>query len=345
MRVLGIETSCDDTAVAIVQDDRKILAQHIVSQHDQHAQHGGIVPSIAARAHEQHLSMAIQHVLQSAHLTLNHVDAIAVTAGPGLIGGLLVGVMMAKSLALAWSKPLYPIHHLWGHALSPRLMHANLSFPFLVLLVSGGHCQSVLVKNVNDAHILGYTRDDAPGECFDKIARLLHLGYPGGPDVEKHAARGVRGRFKLTVPLQSKDTCDFSFSGLKTAVRQLVQDHHIIQNEQDVCDLCADVQHVIGLTFIQGIKRALRRIHAQYHVKISTVVMAGGVAANQSLRHMLRQSLSADLELIVPDPKLCTDNAAMIAWAAIEGIRSNSMQSTLNFHARSRWEMAPFAMN
>ena len=318
--ILGIESSCDDTAAAVVQSDRKILSSVVVDQADLHAAFGGVVPEIAARAHTEKLDTAIIKALSDAKMTLAEIDAIAVTAGPGLIGGVISGVMMARGLALGSGKPLIGVNHLAGHALTPRLTD-NLSFPYLMLLVSGGHCQFVIVHGPDTFTRLGGTIDDAPGEAFDKVARLLGLPQPGGPAVEKEALSGHADRFALPRPLLNRPGCDMSFSGLKTAVlreRDRCVSAHKGLTRQDRADICAGFQAAVADVLAEKSRRALVEYLALEPPKPAFAV-AGGVAANTQIRSAL-QSVSAAINVTFTAPPLalCTDNAAMIAWAGLE---------------------------
>src|SRR4051812_41495002 len=325
MRVLGIETSCDETAVAIVEAPAgtapganlpkgRILANGIYSQLIEHRRFGGVVPEIAARAHLERLDGLVTDALAEAGLGLADLDGIAATGGPGLIGGVLVGVMTAKALAFAHDKPFLAINHLEGHALSARLTE-DLDFPYLLLLVSGGHCQLLTVRGPGDFTRLGTTIDDAVGECFDKTAKLLGLGFPGGPAVERLAKDGDAQRFTLPRPMWRKPGCDFSFSGLKTAVRQAVE--KLDPDDQRArADLCASFQRTVGDVLADRCANALRAAPSP------TLVVAGGVAAHLYLRGRLEDiARQHGARLVAPPGKLCTHNRAMIAWAGIERLR------------------------
>ncbi len=329
--VLGIESSCDETAAALVTDGRVILAQRIASQDEAHRPYGGVVPEITARAHAERLTPLIEATLADAGMTLADVDAIAATAGPGLIGGVMVGLVTAKALAMAGDKPLIAINHLEGHALSPRLADESLGFPYLLLLVSGGHCQLLLVEGVGRYRRLGTTIDDALGEAFDKTAKLLGLGYPGGPAVERLAREGNAKRVPLPRPLLGSAEPHFSFAGLKSAVmRAKVSGHH------DDADIAAAFQQAAIDCLIDRSRRAL-----QSAGPVSALVMAGGVAANQAIRSAL-EALAAEhgLPFVAPPLGLCTDNAAMIAWAGIERL---GQSDPLGTPARPRWPLDPTA--
>jgi N6-L-threonylcarbamoyladenine synthase len=333
MRVLGIETSCDETAVAIVEAPAgraprgHILANIVYSQLAEHRRFGGVVPEIAARAHLERIDGLVGDALAEARLDLADLDGIAATGGPGLIGGVMVGVMTAKALAFAHDKPFLAINHLEGHALSVRLTE-DVDFPYLLLLVSGGHCQLLVVRGPGDFTRLGTTIDDAVGECFDKTAKLLGLGFPGGPAVEKAARGGNPQSVALPRPMWRKPGCDFSFSGLKTAVRQAVEKLPS-GDAQAVADLCASFQRTVGDVLVDRCANALALAPS------ATLVVAGGVAANAYLRGRL-ETLPA--RLVAPPARLCTDNGAMIAWAGVERLRLG-LVDTLDFRPRPRWPL------
>ena len=341
MRVLGIETSCDETAVAIVEAPAKggpvgrILANVVYSQLTEHRRFGGVVPEIAARAHLERIDGLVADALAEARLGLADLDGIAATGGPGLIGGVLVGVMTAKALAFAHDKPFLAINHLEGHALSARLTE-DVDFPYLLLLVSGGHCQLLTVRGPGEFARLGTTIDDAVGECFDKTAKLLGLGFPGGPAVEAAAKGGDPQRFALPRPMWRKPGCDFSFSGLKTAVRQTVEKLPT-QDAQAVADLCASFQRTVGDVLADRCANALALAPS------TTLVVAGGVAANVYLRGRLETlAASHGARLVAPPIRFCTDNGAMIAWAGIERLRLGKTDA-LDFRPRPRWPLDPSA--
>lgn len=336
MIVLGIETSCDETSVALVKDDKTILGHIVASQIDDHQKYGGVVPEIAARAHLQTLPNIIQQLLINTNLTLNDVDAIAATGGPGLIGGVSVGLMAGKAMAAALEKPFIAINHLEGHALTARLSD-EVSFPFLLLLVSGGHCQLLLAENVGKYIELGSTLDDAVGECFDKIAKMLNLPYPGGPNVENMAKNGNLLSYKLPSPMVGKDNCNFSFSGLKTSVKNLIQSLGGIEKliPQDISNICASFQ----LAVCNSLKDRLVKAIALYP-NVKNFVVAGGVAANQMVRLVLLDLCKKNnLMFFAPPLNLCTDNGAMIAWAGIERYQLG-MTDNLDFKPRPRWPIS-----
>jgi len=338
--VLGIETSCDETAAAVVAADGTILSHTLASQADVHAAYGGVVPEIAARAHVDKLDHLIAQALGEASLPLAGVDAVAATAGPGLIGGVMVGLVTAKALALGADKPLIAVNHLEGHALSPRLA-ADLDFPYLLLLVSGGHCQLLVVEGVGRYRRLGSTIDDAAGEAFDKTAKLLGLGYPGGPAIEARAAKGDPARFKLPRPLIGQPNCNFSFSGLKTAVLRAVERLEAERgavSERDIADLAAGLEAAIGDCLIDRSTRAIAGAW-ECGTPPASLVVAGGVAANRALRRRLH-TLAGDngMAFVAPPLWLCTDNAAMIAWAGLERFRLGE-RDPLDVPARPRWPL------
>ena len=343
LTVLGLESSCDDTAAAVLRG-RTILSSVVADQTALHAAFGGVVPEIAARAHAEKLDLCVEQALQKAELSLFEIDAIAVTAGPGLIGGVLSGVMMAKGLSAATGKPLIGVNHLAGHALTPRLTD-GMDYPYLILLVSGGHCQFLRVDGPTSFLRLGSTIDDAPGEAFDKTARLLGLPQPGGPSVERHAHAGDEARFAFPRPLLDRPGCDLSFSGLKTALLrqrdQLVADQGGL-HPQDVNDLCAGFQAAIRDVLVEKSRRALLASEG-----ITGFAVAGGVAANTPLRLAL-EALAADHghRFVAPPLALCTDNAAMIAFAGSEKFAAEGADD-LTLTARPRWPLdqaAPAAL-
>lgn len=340
MRVLGIETTCDETAAAIVErkadGTAEILSNEIMSQIRQHAAYGGVVPEIAARAHVDVLDRLILRAVEKAGMTIKQVDGIAAAAGPGLIGGVIVGLTAGKALALALHKPFVAVNHLEAHALTPRLTD-NVPFPYLLLLVSGGHTQLVAVKGVGDYLRLGATLDDAVGEAFDKIAKMLGLPYPGGPLVERHAAEGDPERFAFPRPMLGRPRPDFSLSGLKTAVRLAADDIKPL-TATDVNDLCASFQAAVVDTIIDRIRVATRLFREKVG-PCEAVVAAGGVASNDAIRRaMARFCGEAGLRLVIPPPRLCTDNGAMIAWAGLERL-ALGLTDDMTFAARPRWPL------
>jgi N6-L-threonylcarbamoyladenine synthase len=340
LTLLGIESSCDDTAAAVVRlgpGGPEILSSRVLGQATLHAAFGGVVPEIAARAHAERLDGVVEEALASAGVSLDQIDGIAVTAGPGLIGGVLSGVMLARGLAAARRLPLVPVNHLAGHALTPRLTD-GIAFPYLMLLVSGGHCQFLLVQGVDRFVRLGGTIDDAPGEAFDKTAKLLGLPQPGGPSVEAEAALGDPTRFRFPRPLLDREGCDMSFSGLKTALLRardaLVEEKGGI-TVQDRRDLCAGFQAAVAEVLAKKTSRAIDMAGG----RPTALAVAGGVAANKAIRAMLETvSARAGVPFVAPPLPLCTDNAAMIAWAGIERLRAG-LSPTTEFVARPRWPL------
>jgi tRNA N6-adenosine threonylcarbamoyltransferase len=316
--VLGIETSCDETAAAVVRGRApgpgSILSNVIFSQLDAHRPYGGVVPEIAARAHVERLDGIVEEALGQADMTLADLDAIAATSGPGLIGGVMVGLTTAKALALASNKPLVAINHLEAHALTARLTD-GAAFPFLLLLISGGHCQLLGVAGVGQFRLYGTTMDDAVGEAFDKTAKLLGLPYPGGPSVEKAALHGDSRRYALPRPMRGRDGADFSFSGLKTAVRQVVQ-----AGDVHAADLAASFQAAVLDILADRARAAMVMFRGDFpHAANADFVVAGGVASNHAIRAALTELATREgFQTKIPPPGLCTDNAAMIAWAGVE---------------------------
>jgi N6-L-threonylcarbamoyladenine synthase len=361
--VLGIESSCDETAAALVTDDRVILAQRIASQDEAHRPYGGVVPEIAARAHVERLTPIIAETMAEAGMTLADVDAIAATAGPGLIGGVMVGLVTAKALAMASQKPLISINHLEGHALSPRLADPTLAFPYLLLLVSGGHCQLLVVAGIGQYRRLATTIDDALGEAFDKSAKILGLGYPGGPALERLAREGNARAVPLPRPLMGSAEPHFSFAGLKSAVMRAKQGAGNVGGSPSTssgravvgigpkqksaqpelvegparytdADIAAAFQQAAIDCVIDRTTRALGQAGA-----ITALVVAGGVAANLAVRRALEALAAAHgLRFVAPPLALCTDNAAMIAWAGIERLRLGQ-SDPLDFAPRPRWPL------
>ena len=337
MLVLGIESSCDETAVALVRGDRTIVAQSIASQDEAHRPFGGVVPELAARAHVERLTPMVADVLAEAGIGLADVDAVAATAGPGLIGGVMVGLVTGKALAWAASKPLIAVNHLEGHALSPRLADASLAFPYLLLLVSGGHCQLLGVEGVGRYRRLATTIDDAIGEAFDKTAKILGLGFPGGPAVERAAAHGKARRFALPRPLLGSAEPHFSFAGLKSAVLRQWQALPAKDNA-DRDDLAAGFQAAATDCLVDRTGQAMAAFP-----QATALVVAGGVASNLAVRGALATlATSRGLAFVAPPLWLCTDNAAMIAWAGCERLALGLVDG-LDAPARPRWPLDPGA--
>jgi len=345
MRVLGIETTCDETAVSVVESDRdgegRILSNEILSQIKAHQAYGGVVPEIAARAHVEVIDILVGQALKTAGLKLSDMDGIAAAAGPGLIGGVMVGLTTGKALALVAQKPFLAVNHLEAHALSPRLTD-GVTFPFLLLLASGGHSQLLFVRGVGDYVRLGTTIDDAIGEAFDKVAKMLGLPYPGGPEVEKRALEGNPEQFAFPRPMHGRKEPNFSLSGLKTAVR--IEAENIAPlTDTDINNLCASFQAAIVDVVADRTKMALRVARAEYS-EPSAIVVAGGVAANLAMRQSLQRLATANgLPMVAPPLALCTDNGAMIAWAGIERLRLGLVDG-LDTPPRARWPLEAKAL-
>lgn len=341
---LGIESSCDDTAAAVVRlsdvPARRILSSVVSGQADLHAPFGGVVPELAARAHAERVDLCIEQALAAAGVTMAQIDAIAVTAGPGLIGGVLSGVMCAKGLAAATGLPLVGVNHLAGHALTPRLTD-DLPYPYLMLLVSGGHCQFLIVRGSDDFTRIGGSIDDAPGEAFDKVAKILGLPQPGGPEVQREAAQGNPRRFSLPRPLLDRPGCDMSFSGLKTAVlreRDKVVAEKGGLTRADRADLCAGFQAAVADVLAEKTRRAIA-LYLDEAPDRPALAVAGGVAANTAIRAALETVCSdRGIRFLAPPLPLCTDNAAMIAWAGIERF-SAGQRDGMDLSARPRWPL------
>ena len=340
MIVLGIETTCDETAAALVErfeDGRgRILSNVVLSQVSEHAAFGGVVPEIAARAHVETLDLIIGKAMRQANQTYDSIDGVAAAAGPGLIGGVIVGLTTAKAIALVKEKPLVAVNHLEAHALTARLTDAT-PFPYCLFLASGGHTQIVAVRGVGDYVRLGTTMDDAIGEAFDKTAKVLGLGYPGGPQVEKEADRGNATRFGLPRPMRGRNDANFSLSGLKTALR-LEAEKIAPLSKQDVADLCASFQQAIVEVVLDRLRTGLRMFRTKFGAP-TALVAAGGVAANQAIRKVLhRLAFEVGTVLVAPPLELCTDNGAMIAWAGAERL-AIGLADPLEFAPRARWPL------
>lgn len=330
MIILGFETSCDETAAALVNTSTKtILAEKVYSQYNEHREYGGVVPEIASRAHLERLPILVDALFKNAGITLKDVDAIAATTGPGLVGALLMGATYAKTLALAINKPFLPINHLAGHALSPLLTEERLNFPYLLLQISGGHCQFEWVESPTCSQTLGATIDDAVGECFDKVGKMLGLEHPYGPALERLAEEGNDTAFSLPIP-QTPKPGDFSFSGLKTHMRKLISKH------DNYANLAASFQHTVATYLAQQTEKMIKQQTAH------AVVIAGGVAGNKTIRGHLRKVCEASgATLYAPPLKYCTDNATMIAWAAgLIYAKENWPQNSMNSLVRPRWPLA-----
>ena len=349
MIVLGIESSCDETAAALVRLTHNepgvkgvVLAEEVLSQLEEHRPFGGIVPEVAARSHLDHLDTLIARVMSDAKIAYSDLAGVAATGGPGLIGGVLVGIMTAKAIAAVADVPFLAINHLEGHALSARL-NEDTPFPYLLLLVSGGHCQLLIVEGVNTYSRLGTTIDDAIGEAFDKTAKLLGLPYPGGPALEQAALNGRADQFDLPRPMKGRPGCNFSFSGLKTAVRHTIEGlPEKDLSDQQVADVSASFQAAAGDVLVDRTTHAIETFRERYP-QGDTLVVAGGVAANTHISERLAGlTQSVGMRLVAPPQKLCTDNATMIAWAGIERLREGLIDS-LDFAPRPRWPLDPDA--
>lgn len=333
MLVLGIESSCDDTGISIMSDKKEILSNIVFSQIKDHAPYRGVVPEIASRSHMKALDLCLKEALKEAKVNLEDIDAIAATGGPGLIGGVIVGTMFGKSLAYGLGKSYIAVNHLEGHLLSPRIT-SDLEFPYLMLLVSGGHCQFVAALDFGQYKILGSTLDDAVGEAFDKTGKMLGLDYPAGPMIEKLALEGDPKRFQLPKPLWNQPNCNFSFSGLKTAMRDLISKCDV---DKDINDICASFQYVVGEILVE---RSSKAIKAFREVSDSqNFAIAGGVAANKYLGTKMKNYLESEgFNLHIPPMNLCTDNGAMIAWAGLERAQ-RGFKSSQNFAPKAVWNL------
>jgi len=345
MIVLGIETSCDETAAAVVDDQRRVRSNIVLSQIEDHRPYGGVVPEIAARAHVEHIDGLIRDAMEVAGLKFSDLDGVAATAGPGLIGGVMVGLVTGKAISAAIAKPLLAINHLEGHALTARLTD-DIAFPYLLLLVSGGHCQLLLIEGLGNYSRLGTTIDDAVGEAFDKAGKMLGLPFPGGPAIQVAAENGDDEAIRLPRPMVGREGCDFSFSGLKTALRRILE----VDASLAVGDVAASFQKTVGDVIVDRTYNAVAMARRKYP-DLDRLVIAGGVAANKHLRQRL-DKLCGDvgLQLVAPPPALCTDNGAMIAWAGVERLRAG-LTDPLDVPARARWPLdahakpMPFAGN
>ncbi len=336
---LGIESSCDDTGVAVVTSDRKILSNIVISQNKEHEAFNGVVPEIAARSHMQNLEAACMEALAKANISWQDIDVIAATSGPGLIGGVIVGCMFGKTLSSTLQKPFVAVNHLEGHALTARLTN-NVEYPYLLLLASGGHCQFVSVEALGKYSILGQTLDDAVGEAFDKVGKMLGFGFPGGPEIERRAKFGDSNKYKLPKTLVNRKDCDMSFSGLKTAVRLLVESFDELTDEIKN-DIAASFQSVVADILSNKLEQAIIAYEKQFvELRNKAIVIAGGVAANQFLRTALTKTAERfGYSFTAPPMNLCTDNAAMIAFVGLERLEQN-LVDTLNFIPKARWSLS-----
>ena len=338
--ILGIETSCDETAVSLIQDDEsgvpKILSNIISSQFDIHKEFGGVVPELAARSHVEKIDIIAKKAIRESGVSIDKVSAIAATMGPGLIVCLTVGLNFGKAMAYSLNLPFIGVNHLEGHALSPKL-HSKIEYPYLLLLISGGHTQFLIVKDVNQYEQLGTTIDDALGEAFDKTAKMLDFGYPGGPEVEKFSKLGDKNFYKLPEPIINKSGCNLSFAGLKTAV--LREAKKIKKNEKLRFNLAASFQNTINKILYKKTKVAIKMFNEKIKNEEVKLIVAGGVAANKSIReNLLRLSNEMNFKIFYPDLKFCGDNAAMIAWAGIKRFKKK-MIDNFNISAKSRWPL------
>lgn len=348
LHILGIETSCDETSASVVRGDGEILSNLVISQLEEHRAFGGVVPEIAARAHLDHLDKLIKGAMLDAKLEFSKLNGVAATSGPGLIGGVMVGMVAGKAIACANTIPFLGINHLEGHALTPRLTD-QISFPYLLLLISGGHTQILVVEDVGQYKRWGTTLDDAAGECFDKSAKMMGLPYPGGPHLQKIAEtcenhQKAIDRFPLPSPMKGKKNCDFSFSGLKTAVRNHIEKlpEGDLQHK-DIADLAYAFQRQIALVLEDRCKKAITRFLEEYETGTPTLVVSGGVAANVAIREKLEDVCTThNIRFYAPPLNLCQDNAAMIAWAGVERLQKN-LTDPLDFKARPRWPLDPTA--
>jgi N6-L-threonylcarbamoyladenine synthase len=345
MIMLGIESSCDETGIGIVTDTREILANRLITQLDEHKLYGGVVPEIAARAHLGHIDTLLDAAMKDAGISYSDLDGVAATCGPGLIGGVMIGMMTGKAIAASQNLPFIAVNHLEAHALTPR-MTDDIEFPFLLLLISGMNTQILLVKGVGDYTCLGQTIDDAIGECFDKTGRLLELGYPGGPHIQKLAlqcqdVQAARKKYQLPVPLRGRKTMDFSFSGLKTAMRTHIQN----DSELDKVALCASFQATVIEILNTRLKYAFTVLKEQYASNMpKSLVISGGVAANTPIReHLASLATENGLDFFAPPLHLCSDNGVMIAWTGIERLKCGYIDA-LDVPARPRWPLDPQAV-
>ncbi len=342
MFILGIESSCDDSSSSIIDSNGKILSNVIISQSEEHREYGGVVPEIASRAHLNNVEIAIKKALNESKITLSQIDAIAVTAGPGLIGSLLVGIMYGKALASVLKKPIISVNHLEGHILSPQLSN-QIPFPYLLLLISGGHSQFIATLGLQKYIILGQTLDDALGEAFDKVAKMLGLGFPGGVHIERQASLGNEDRFSFPKPLILTNDCNLSFSGLKTAVRNKIKTLSP-RSEQDIKDISASFQKTVSSILCKKTEIAIK-LFEQLTKKINIPLkekyfaLAGGVASNLYLREKLKSTIKEQkYQFISPQKSLCTDNAAMIAFAGLKRFKLDIIDD-INFLPNARWNI------
>ena len=336
MKIMGIESSCDDTSVAIVDSNRNILANEILSQNNIHKIYKGVVPELAARNHVSHIDIICKNAFEKSNIKIDDIDLIAATAGPGLIGGLLVGLTFAKTLAQVKKIPFVAVNHLEGHALTTRLTD-NTNFPFLLLLISGGHTNFYFVKNINDYKIMGGTLDDALGEAFDKVAKMIGIEFPGGPNLENIARKGNSNSFSFAKPLFDKPDLNFSFSGLKSSVMQITKDIKL-KDELVQANIAASFQKTIAEILCLKLERAIEKIESKVE-SFKNVVISGGVASNTFLRNSLKNVVKdKNKDCYFPPVSLCTDNGAMIAWAGYERYKKGLINN-LDFEAKPRWSL------
>lgn len=330
MLILGIETSCDETSIAVVSDKKKILSNIVYSQIKQHQKYGGVIPEIAARAHLDKIEEVFKSALDEANITIKEISAIAATCGPGLIGGVIIGTSFGKGLACSLDIPFIPINHIMAHAITPRLT-SELSYPYLLLLASGGHTFIAEIFSAKKTNIIGRTIDDSAGECFDKVAKMLSIPYPGGPTIEEYAKKGDKNRFQFPIPLKNKHNSDFSFSGLKTAISNTIKDLGCYLDEQTIYDICASFQETVSEIFINKLNESIKIMDPS----IKSIAFSGGVSANQFITKKIKDfAIEKQLEVFSPPINLCTDNGAMIAWCGIEQFSNNY---ELDFDPKPRW--------
>jgi len=335
VRVLGLESSCDDTCAAVIDSNHNILSNIVITQKQEHEIYKGVVPEIASRSHMNNLEYAIKSALEEANMSISGIDVIAATSGPGLIGGVIVGSMMGKALSSVLGKPFIAVNHLEGHALIPKLTD-DVQYPYLLLLASGGHCQFVAVECLGKYKILGRTLDDAIGEAFDKVAKMMNLGFPGGPEIEKRAKDGDAKRFGFPKPMINSGNCDMSFSGLKTAVRLQIEKLGKL-TKQDIADVAASFQQVVTEIIVKKTKQAIAQYEELYLGK--TIVVSGGVAANLAIRKSMQETATAcGYNFVAPPIKLCTDNAVMIAFAGLSRFKDGKINH-VDFKPRARWSL------
>jgi N6-L-threonylcarbamoyladenine synthase len=337
--VLGIESSCDDTAIAIIDAKKRVTLSHIISsQIEEHRPYGGVVPEIAARSHVTIIDSLIEEALVQANVSIKDIDLLAATGGPGLIGGVITSVMIAKGISISHNIPLCFVNHLEGHALVPRFEYKELEYPFLLFLASGGHCQVLICEGVGKYQKLGQTLDDAIGEAFDKVAKVLGLPYPGGPEIEKLAKKGDERKYDFPISMKNRDNCDFSLSGLKTAVRYKIEKLSEL-SEQDICDIGASFQYAVSEQILSRLERAIKIYKEKHQNTKHNIVFSGGVAANSYLNDKIKNlSNKHNCKLFSPSQKLCTDNGVMIAWAGYENFKAGNI-SDLDFKPKSRWNL------